>query len=325
MPDPVLSIVVPTHQRRDQVLRLLQALGEQSMDPAAFEVVVVADGCSDGTARAVRETRLPYAVRVIEQRQQGQGAARNHGVAESSGSQLIFFDDDVVPDAQFLRSLSRSFAEGADVVLPFVRVAPWVPESLLAREQREWDAEVVAAMAQDRPTMDHIHFIATGMTRACFEAVGGFDGSFTAEGAWGKEDTELGYRLLRGGYRICCRPELVVDSDCVVDPVVALRRARSLGANDVRFARKHPDVAMALIRDGLCRRRIPRTVGALVLRRPQAVRWLAPLRQAVIAAINRGWTGAVLYRLWIGVWTAEWWLGLVEAGGKDLGLQGLRR
>jgi hypothetical protein len=321
----VLNIVIPTHQRRDHVLRLLAALRGQSLEPAAFEVVVVADGCTDGTAQAVRKTRLPYAVRVVEQPQQGQGAARNHGVAAGVGTHLVFFDDDVVPEPDFLRRLCASFDEGADVVLPFVRVAAWVPDSLLAREQRGWDAEVVAAMARNQLTMDHIHFIATGMSRSCFESVGGFDGSFTADGAWGKEDTELGYRLLRGGYRIRCRPELVVDSDCVVDPVVALRRARSLGANDVRFARKHPEIATALFRDGLCRRRIPRAVGAVVLRHPKTVRWLSPLRRAVIAAINRGWTGGALYRLWIAVWTAEWWLGLVEAGGEDLGLQGLRQ
>lgn len=320
----MLSIVIPTHQRRARVLRLLAALRAQTLERAAFEVIVVADGCTDGTAPAVLGARLPYAVRVVEQPQQGQGAARNHGVAASLGTHLVFFDDDVVPEPDFLRSLCTSFAEGADVVLPFVRVAEWVPDSLLAREQREWDAEVVAAMARHSPTMDHIHFIATGMSRSCFQSVGGFDSSFTANGAWGKEDTELGYRLLQGGYRIACRPELVVDSDCVVDPIVALRRARALGANDVRFARKHPEVATALFRDGLCRHRIPRTVGAVVLRHPQAVRWLSPVRRTVIAAINVGGTGGTLYRLWTAVWTAEWWLGLAEAGGKDLGLEGLR-
>lgn len=321
----MLSIVIPTHQRRDSVLRLLGALGGQSLDSAAFEVVVIADGCTDGTAEAVRGARLPYAVRLLEQSQQGQGAARNHGVAASVGTHLVFFDDDVVPESDFLQRLCASFEEGVDLVLPFVRVAPWVPDGLLAREQRGWDAEVVAAMARNSPTMDHIHFIATGMSRSCFDSVGGFDSSFTAAGAWGKEDTELGFRLLRGGYRIRCRADLVVNSDCVVDPEVALRRARSLGANDVRFARKHPEVATALFRDGLCRRRIPRAVGAVVLRHPNTVRWFSPMRRTIVAAIDRGWSGGVLYRLWITVWATEWWLGVVEAGGMDLGLDGLRR
>ena len=52
------SIVIPTYQRREIVSRSVTALNRQSFRD--FEVVVVDDGSSDGTARALRELEVNF-------------------------------------------------------------------------------------------------------------------------------------------------------------------------------------------------------------------------------------------------------------------------
>ena len=61
------SVIIPTHDRRHLVLRLLSALARQRVEPGAFEVIVVVDGASDGTAEALRSEHWPFPLRVVEQ------------------------------------------------------------------------------------------------------------------------------------------------------------------------------------------------------------------------------------------------------------------
>lgn len=309
------SVVVVTHNRRRSVLRLLEALSRQTERADSFEVVLVVDGSADGTAAAARAVRWPFALRLVEQPRRGPGAARNRGAAAARGERLVFLDDDVVPPPDFLRRVRAALDAGLDVVVALTRVGGWVPDGLLAREQRAWDVHGAAVAAGGTLSAGDIHFAATGVRRRCFDALGGFDPSLTADGAWGKEDTELGYRMLRRGCRIAVRSDILVAMDCVTDPRVALARARALGRSDARFARKHPEIAARTFRSALRRARIQRAVGWLVLAAPGTAALFRPLRWLVLAAVDRHRAGALLYRLWLLVWSAEWWRGVLDAGG----------
>src|SRR5579875_883910 len=89
------SVVLPTHGRRASLLRVLRALGRQSLPDGTFEVVVVCDGDIDGSAAACRALapELPYTLCVIEQENGGPAAARNRGVAEAHAPLIVFVDD----------------------------------------------------------------------------------------------------------------------------------------------------------------------------------------------------------------------------------------
>jgi glycosyltransferase involved in cell wall biosynthesis len=320
----MMSVVIPTRDRRPLVLRLLSALARQCVEPGSFDVVVVADGATDDTAETLRSERWPFALQVIEQPQRGPAAARNRGAAAATGAFLVFMDDDMVPRADFLERMRSAFDNGADIVLPITRVADWVPDGLLAWEQRSWVEHGIRVAAAGALTMHDVHFAATGVRRSCFDEQGGFDASFTAGDVWGKEDAELGYRLLRDGGRAVFRSDIIVDMDCVTDPRLALRRARAIGRGDVQLARKHPEMAPQLFRTALREARIQRAMGHVMLAAPWSIALLWPLRWMVIAAVQRAWAGALMYRLWLVVWSAEWWRGVVDAGGRALAWQELR-
>jgi glycosyltransferase involved in cell wall biosynthesis len=91
-PEPAVSVVIPTYDRREMVLEALASLRDQTF--GAWECVVVDDGSTDGTAEAV-EALADGKVQLIRQaRRLGVSAARNRGVAETGAPLVAFLDSD---------------------------------------------------------------------------------------------------------------------------------------------------------------------------------------------------------------------------------------
>src|SRR6478609_1679873 len=87
--EPSVSVVVPTHDRREPLRRALEALAGQSADPVSYEVVVAADACDDGTAEMLAGLRTPYELRSVVPAARGRAAACNAAVAVAEGEVLI--------------------------------------------------------------------------------------------------------------------------------------------------------------------------------------------------------------------------------------------
>ena len=93
---PRVSVIIPTYNRRDFAREAIASVCAQTYRD--FELIVVDDGSTDGTARIVEEFRQGRAdsIQYIFQTNQGVSAARNHGVVRSSGQLLAFLDSDDV-------------------------------------------------------------------------------------------------------------------------------------------------------------------------------------------------------------------------------------
>jgi GT2 family glycosyltransferase len=87
---PLFSVVVPVFNRRGLLSQTLQSVLEQRATD--FEVVVVDDGSTDGSADVARS--FGGKVRVVEGPNGGAGAARNCGAQVSRGRYLAFLDSD---------------------------------------------------------------------------------------------------------------------------------------------------------------------------------------------------------------------------------------
>src|SRR5881394_743314 len=93
-----LSVIIPTYNRLDMLLRVLDAL-EQQEDPPEFEVIIIDDGSTDETARVLGERAAASAERTTtrfvfrSQPNGGPGTARNHGVTLATGRFVVFMGD----------------------------------------------------------------------------------------------------------------------------------------------------------------------------------------------------------------------------------------
>ncbi|GAA4701374.1 glycosyltransferase [Nocardioides conyzicola] len=127
---PLVTVVVPTFRGADRIGDTLRSLAHQTMDRAAFEVVVVLNGPADGTPEVLDRIRREHPelrLRSITIPEVGAGHARNAGVASAAGTYLTFVDDDDSVSATMLESLA---AEVADGVVPLSMVADVVTDSV---------------------------------------------------------------------------------------------------------------------------------------------------------------------------------------------------
>lgn len=87
---PLVSVVVPTYNRGHVVAQTLDSVLAQTYPH--LEVIVVDDGSTDDTERAV----APYRDRIVYLRQENQGlaAARNAGMDRSTGELVAWLDSD---------------------------------------------------------------------------------------------------------------------------------------------------------------------------------------------------------------------------------------
>ena len=137
-----ISILIPTHNRVDQLSRTLDSVSEQIVpDATDVELVIVANGCSDNTIAHVNTTArtFPFPLRCVDEPKLGLNAARNRGVREAKHEIVLFLDDDVAMSSGYLQSLVQVYEEeNADIVggktelwWEVVGQPDWLPDELL--------------------------------------------------------------------------------------------------------------------------------------------------------------------------------------------------
>lgn len=87
---PKISVVIPTYNRRVEVMEAVASVRAQTAE--VFEILVIDDGSTDDTEKCFAELKPP--VRYLRIANQGVSAARNHGVNAALGDWIAFLDSD---------------------------------------------------------------------------------------------------------------------------------------------------------------------------------------------------------------------------------------
>ena len=238
---PVSSVIIPTYNRREDLREVLDALAAQDYPRDRFEVVVIDDGSTDGTAEMVRVADVPYRIHLVEQANQGVAIARNHGVRVAKGNLLVFLDDDIRPEPQFLHVHGRAHCDDRDrFVLGYCPPAG-PAEGLLAIALRNWWEDHYRLKDQPGHPWTFIDCSEgnVSLRRGFFLSLGGYDENFPRNRA----DWEFGVRLLRTGANFVFRRDAKAWHHYNPRLDTTLVKTREAGRMDVRLARKHPHIA----------------------------------------------------------------------------------
>jgi len=107
------SLIIPTFNRLEELQELIPSLESQKFDKTLYELVIIDDGSTDDTIGYLEGLRLPFNLIIRSQKNQGPGAARNHGMKVALGMYFIFVDSDCILPENYLKSIDSHLEENA--------------------------------------------------------------------------------------------------------------------------------------------------------------------------------------------------------------------
>ncbi|MEO5951805.1 MAG: polysaccharide deacetylase family protein [Chloroflexia bacterium] len=245
--NPKISVVIPTRNRRDLLLKTLAHLAEQTAPGSSYEVIVVSDGSTDGTFEALRNLAVTTtwaggpALYCIEQVWSGASAARNRGMREAKSEYVLLLDDDMEADHAVVQAHLDAHAreQGISVVLGNI-IIPAAHAALPFQLRRAFMSRD-KRLLQEEPEFKDLYTGNVSFPKREALMSGGFDESIRYA-----EDVEFGARLARAGLKFVYAPE-AKSVHCDPKPAYALLDdfSRS-GVGCVQTWRKHPDLLKAL-------------------------------------------------------------------------------
>jgi len=212
------SVALCTHNHADRLTRTLADLRLIRSPQAPWELLIVDNGCTDGTPAILARERWPaeWKVRVIREEKLGLSNARNCAIRAASGEYVIFIDDDETPDPEWLREFEKLIkahapdAFGGRIEVQFEDARPtWLSDELLGFLGQLTRDDGVVPLTQRDTSFHGGNF---GLRRAVCESVGLFDSMLGRKGSdnTGGEEVDFYLRLLDGGFKVFWTPHAVI-------------------------------------------------------------------------------------------------------------------
>ena len=251
-----VSVMITTSNRLEELRRTLQMLGK--LDPAPDEVLVTADGCTDGTAEFL--SAMPNVKFVVNQPARGSVASRDRMMREALGELVLALDDDSYPEqldciAQFV----PLFEQRSNLaVLHFPQRTDEYPDTVA---QMDFGHEKLTRSFANSGAVLH---------RSTYLELAGFEPRFYHM----YEEPDYGLQCLAAGY------------DVVFSPIVTIRHHYSGQARDE--IRIHHRQARNEFWSSLMRCPFPFALGVLGWRAASQFRY----------ACRRGWSWVVREPRW---------------------------
>jgi glycosyltransferase involved in cell wall biosynthesis len=207
-----ISVVVCTYNRAHSLERTLQSIAQQKLpDDFSWEVIVVDNNSSDSTSQVIQDAqeRLKISnLRYEFEGKQGLSHARNHGISCANGQIILFTDDDVCPESDWVYQIANNMdrykceACGGRIAPVWEEAPPkWLSERLygfLALRMENGRPRQITDAA-DVPFGANMAFY-----KSVFDRVGMFDASRGRKGNMlaGGEELDVFGRILDNGGKI---------------------------------------------------------------------------------------------------------------------------
>lgn len=225
---PFVSVVIPTHNRPQQVVALTQSVLASEYPAGRFEVIVVDNAPSaNDTALLFNQAYVDSTrVRYVREDRAGGSNARNCGLALARGEIVIFADDDELVDRHWLGEMVRGFGATGDVRCVTGLVAPMELETQAQGWFEQFGGYCKAGFASrlfnltDHRAESPLYPFNLGVygsggsmafRRDFLLGIGGFDPALgPATPSLGGEDLDAMLRVVLAGYDLAYTPMAIV-------------------------------------------------------------------------------------------------------------------
>ena len=261
--------MVATRNRAERLARLLASLRAQTLPPDRFEVIVVDDGSTDGTARELDRREGLELQTIRRDSSGGPSVARNAGWRAAASALVAFIDDDCEADPRWLECVLAAAAEHPGAVVQG-RTDPLPGEAHLISPFTR-----TVRVNQLGPYYQTCNIL---YPRELLERLGGFEESYRLPAG---EDTDLAWRAIEAGRETVFAPDAqVFHAVNELGPLGRLRVGWKWGGSVALF-RRHPQLRETHLYRGVFwtgyHYLLVRAIIAVLLRRrlpPLVVRWL---------------------------------------------------
>jgi glycosyltransferase involved in cell wall biosynthesis len=226
---PTVSVVVCTLNGAATLGDCL--MGIARLDYPEFETIVVDDGSSDTTASIARA----HDVRLIQTENRGLSAARNSGLAASTGTVVAYIDDDAIPDPQWLRYLIGTLLATTHAGVGGPNL-PFPDDGLVADAVARTPGGPTHVLLTDRQA-EHVPGCNMAFWRAHLVEVGSFDERFRIAG----DDVDMCWRFQARGWTLGFSPAAVVWHHRRRSIRTFVRQQTMYGRAEGMLARKWPE------------------------------------------------------------------------------------
>jgi GT2 family glycosyltransferase len=201
------SIIICTYNRAEELAIVLAQLERQlSQIKTPVEILIVDNNSTDRTQTVVEEfTKRTASMRYISEKRQGKPFALNTAIKEATGDWLIFTDDDVRFEDNWLNEIIRA-AERYPVQCFVGKIVP-----LWNSEKPAWYEDTIGGVIvradhgdEYKPKMNYLVGANMAIHKNVFKLIGGFN-----EGIKRFEDSEFSLRV-REKMDIAYVPQAVV-------------------------------------------------------------------------------------------------------------------
>lgn len=203
---PLVSVVVPTYNRKAMLADTLASLAAQDYPADRYEVIVVDDGSEDGTWEWLTKETSRWSGRLIPLRQENRGpaTARNVGAMSSEADVVAFIDDDCVAEPDWLPHLCAGYTS-AQVGGVGGRILGLSPRTLI--ESYLTDMDVYRPPTTIDGQIEYFLGANASCRRDIFLSLGGFSEVLRPHGG---EELDLCLRILAAGFQLVYAPHAVV-------------------------------------------------------------------------------------------------------------------
>lgn len=239
---PLLSVIIPTHNRADILEQTLQHLEAQTI-AEEIEVIVINDVQDDKDFQRVAKSawQIPIYFETIEPCHQG--AARNKGVQKAQSSTVLFLGDDMFPEPECCKKHLDAHVDGRatlgfstwDTSVGVTPVMRWLEESGWQFGYpfiEKYAHKEIPPHMQPQFTYTGNLSIATELAR-----VHPFREDVSL---YGWEDTEWGMRLQKNGVRLYYEPDAATWHHHHMTLQDSLKRMHTLGTSAVHMQQIEP-------------------------------------------------------------------------------------